>query len=76
MILQEEATGKHDFTDCASDPLPNESLLDLLEDLLQQQKFEENRPLLQWIVEKLQTVRQLRLGTPVDGEGIVQSFNY
>ena len=73
MLLEEDASGRHEFSENSIEPAGSEkvSLLEILEKLLSSQKAEEHRPLLTWIIQKLHSVQQAQIGTPVDAEGVI-----
>ena len=71
MLLQEEASQSHTFSECATEPFGGEekSLLKTLEALAASQCADEHRLLLMWVIQQLQVVQKQQMGTPVDGEG-------
>ena len=71
MLLQEDASQSHSFSECATEPLGQEgrSLLQSLEALAASQRADEHRPLLMWVIQQLQVIQKQQMGTPVDGEG-------
>lgn len=71
MLLQEDASLSHSFSECATEPFGREgqSLLQSLEALAGGQRVDEHRPLLMWVLQRLQIVQKQQMGTPVDVEG-------